>query len=250
MRTLLVRGMLAGLIAGVLATVFAYLVGEPSVEAAIALEESAQHAEAGHGAGQAAHSHGEGELVSRGVQSTLGLLVGTVAYGAAVGGLFAVAFALVQGRVTTFAPRASAALLAAGAFVVVVLVPFLKYPANPPAVGQAGTIGDRTSLYFGFVALSLACGIVAVAAAGRLARHIGATSAWLLAAAGYVAVIATAAALLPVVDEVPDGFPGTTLWEFRLASLGTQLLLWGSLGLVFGVLAERVLRTRTPAGQR
>lgn len=40
MRALLVRGMLAGLIAGVLATVFAYVFGEPSVRAAVGLEES------------------------------------------------------------------------------------------------------------------------------------------------------------------------------------------------------------------
>ncbi|NIJ13706.1 hypothetical protein FHU38_004050 [Saccharomonospora amisosensis] len=246
MRTLLVRGMLAGLVAGALAAVFAYVFAEPSVEAAIALEESAQH----HGSASAAHTHAENAAVSRTVQSTLGLLVGTAGYGVAAGGLFAIAFALLHGRVTTMAPRVSAALLAAGTFVVAVLVPFLKYPANPPSVGQAGTIGERTSLYFGFVALSVATGIVAVVAGRALARRLGATSSLLLATAGYLTVIATASALLPVVDEIPGGFPGATLWDFRVASLGTQLLLWSALGLVFGTLAERVLRVRTPAGQR
>ncbi|EHR49511.1 putative cobalt transporter subunit (CbtA) [Saccharomonospora marina XMU15] len=246
MRTLLVRGMLAGLVAGALAAVFAYVFAEPSVEAAIALEESARH----HDTGGAAHTHTENAAVSRTVQSTLGLLAGTAGYGVAVGGLFAIAFALLHGRITTLPPRVSAALLAAGTFVVVVLVPFLKYPANPPAVGQAGTIGERTGLYFGFVALSVAAAIVAVVAGRALARRVSATSALLLATAGYLAVTATAAALLPVIDEIPGGFPGATLWEFRVASLGTQLLLWSALGIVFGTLADRVLRVRTPAGQR
>ncbi|PXY26997.1 CbtA family protein [Prauserella muralis] len=235
MRTVLVRGLLAGLIAGALATVFAYVVGEPSVDVAIGLEE----------AGPGAHEHGHGAeeaVVSRGVQRTVGLLTGVGLYGVAVGGLFAVAFAFVHGRLGALRPRLTAALLAAGAFVVVVLVPFLKYPANPPAVGQPGTIGDRTSLYFGFVALSLALGIVAAVAGRALADRLGAWWGGLLAAGGYVVAAAVAAALLPVVDEVPPEFPGSVLWDFRLASLATQLVLWTSLGLLFGAFAERALR--------
>ena len=41
MRTLLLRGMLAGLAGGVLYALFAYLFGEPSVDSAIAYEEQA-----------------------------------------------------------------------------------------------------------------------------------------------------------------------------------------------------------------
>ncbi|MEU6642460.1 CbtA family protein [Saccharomonospora sp. NPDC046836] len=239
MRTLLVRGMLAGLAAGVLATVFAYVVGERAVNAAIDLEHT------GHG--------GEEPLVSRAVQSTVGLFTGVGAYGIAIGGLFAIVFALGYGRLGTLRPLAGAAWLAAGAFVVVVVVPFLKYPANPPAVGSAASIGDRTALYFGFLALSLVAGIVAVAVGRRLAGRLGAWRGGLIGAATYVVLATVAAALLPVVDEVPAGFPGSTLWSFRIAALGTQLVLWTTLGLVFGALAERVLRpvpAIVAAGQR
>ncbi|SFO97756.1 Probable cobalt transporter subunit (CbtA) [Amycolatopsis arida] len=218
MRTLLVRGMLAGLVAGVLATLFAYVFGEPSVEAAIGLEEAAAH-EAG------SHSHGEEELVTRGVQRTIGLLAGVGGYALAIGGLFALAFAVLYGRIGTLRPRVTAALLAAAGYAVVVLVPFLKYPANPPAVGRAETIGDRTALYFGFVALSVLAAALAAYAGRRLADRLGGWSGGLLAAGGYVLVTAVAAALLPVVDEVPPGFPGSTLWTFRIAALGTQLVL-------------------------
>ncbi|OLZ44232.1 CbtA family protein [Amycolatopsis keratiniphila] len=243
MRTLLVRGMLAGLVAGVLATLFAYFFGEPSVETAIGLEGTAAHSHSAPGA----HEHAEAaeeELVTRGVQSTVGLLTGVGLYGVAVGGLFSLAFAFTYGRLGTLRPRVTAALLAGGAFVVVFLVPFLKYPGNPPAVGQAGTIGSRTSLYFGFVALSLLIGILAAAFGRKLADKLGAWRGGLLAAGGYVVLISVAAALLPSIDEVPEGFPGSTLWTFRLASVGTQVVLWTALGLAFGALAEKALKSR------
>jgi Probable cobalt transporter subunit (CbtA) len=51
--------------------------------------------------------------------------------------------------------------------------------------------------------------------------------------------------LLPVVNETPKHFPATVLWQFRLASIGIQALLWACFGVVFGVLAERVLQPRT-----
>src|SRR5437764_909537 len=48
---------------------------------------------------------------------------------------------------------------------------------------------------------------------------------------------------LPAVNEVPKDFPAVVLWRFRLASLGTQAVLWAALGLVFGALTERSLAT-------
>ncbi len=254
MRSLLVRGMLAGLVAGVLATLFAYFFGEPSVETAIGLEGTAAHSHHDTGTQDpaahdpAAHEPApaeEEELVTRGVQSTVGLLTGVGLYGVAVGGLFSLAFAFVYGRLGTLRPRVTAALLAGGAFVVVFLVPFLKYPANPPAVGQAGTIGSRTSLYFGFVALSLLIGILAAAFGRKLADKLGAWRGGLIAAGGYVVLIAVAAALLPSIDEVPAEFPGSTLWTFRLASVGTQVVLWTVLGLAFGALSEKALTEKS-----
>ena len=73
---------------------------------------------------------------------------GVVIYGTAMGGLLALVFAWVQGRFSRLDPRATAALLALGAFVAIVLVPGIKYPANPPAVGSGETIGYRTQLFF------------------------------------------------------------------------------------------------------
>src|SRR3989442_11566531 len=133
-KAVLGRGMLAGLIAGVLAFGFAYAFGEPSVDTAIGLEESIGHS----------HSHDaapaeEPELVPRDIQSTVGLLTGVLVYGVALGGLLSLAFAFAQGRLGSLRPRGTALLLTGGAVAVVFLVPFLKYPANPPPVGQPRT---------------------------------------------------------------------------------------------------------------
>ncbi|MEV6829397.1 CbtA family protein [Amycolatopsis sp. NPDC051102] len=242
MKTLLVRGMLAGLIAGVLAFGFAYAFGEPSVNTAIGLEEPGGHS---HSHDASAPSPEEEELVPRDIQSTLGLLTGVLVYGVAIGGLLSLAFAFAQGRLGNLRPRVTALLLTAGAFAVVFLVPFLKYPANPPAVGQPGTIGSRTELYFGFVAVSLLAGILATVFGRKLADRLGAWNGFLLAAAGYLVVIGVVAWLMPVVDEVPPTFPASTLWSFRTASVGTQVTLWLALGLSFGAFAEKTLNRRT-----
>ncbi|QES10029.1 hypothetical protein DEJ44_33310 [Streptomyces venezuelae] len=252
-RSLLVRGMLAGLIAGLLAFAVAYVVGEPPVDGAIAVEEAqaAQEAHTGHGGGAAAAPEAAGEeeeAVSRPVQSTFGLATGVLVYGVALGGIAALAFSFALGRVGRFSPRATAALTAAAAFTTVYLVPFLKYPATPPAVGNPDTIGKRTTLFFLMILLSVLLGLAAVVAGRRLAPRLGNWNATLAAAGGFVVVTAIAFAVLPANDDaVKAGFPAALLWEFRLASLAVQAVLWTVFGIVFGALAQRALTSRTAA---
>jgi predicted cobalt transporter CbtA len=224
MGRLLGRGLLAGLAGGLIASAFAHTVGETSIGQSIAFED--------------AHSlAADPVLVSRGVQSTAGLLTATCVFGLALGGLFALTFAAVQGRVSRLRPSATAGLLALGGYLIVVAVPFLKYPANPPGVGDPDTIGRRTALYLAMIAVSILAAVVAF----RVRRP-------LLGLAAYVVLVTAAALILPGVHEVPKGFPADTLWHFRLASLGTQACIWATLGLGFGVLADRLLLSRsTPA---
>ncbi|MFO1145313.1 MAG: CbtA family protein [Rhodospirillales bacterium] len=246
---LLLRGMLAGVLAGLLAFGFAWVFGEPQVDKAIAFEGLSAQAEHSHSAdeAQAGHSHGtadaeeEPELVSRQVQSTIGLLTGVIVYGAGLGGLFALVFAFAYGRVGDLDPRSLAALLAIAAFLAVYLVPSLKYPANPPAVGQPETIGYRTGLYFFMVAYSIAALAFVLSIGRHLASRLGSWNGWLAAAGVFIVIIAVGQALLPDINEVPADFPAVVLWRFRVASLGTQVILWSIIGLLFGVLAERSL---------
>lgn len=226
-RTLVVRGLAAGLIAGLLAGCFAFAFGEPRIEDAIAIEE----------ASAPAHDHGDA-VVSRADQRG-GLVVATTLSGTLLGALFGLAFAFARGRVGPREPWRLALWLGGLILLAVVVVPFVKYPANPPAVGDPETITRRTLLY---VAL-LGCSIAAVVAALRAARAVPAGApVWArsVAAAGtFVLAAGLAVALLPGVDEVGDAFPATLLWEFRLASLGTQVVLWLGVATLFGIATER-----------
>jgi predicted cobalt transporter CbtA len=245
-RNLLICGLLAGACAGLLASGFAQVAGEPAVEQAISLEEARGAASGAHEAG--AHEE-EVAPVSRSVQRDVGLPVAAIIYGLGMGGLFALIFAAVYGRVGEMSPARTALWLAGAAFVVVFLVPFLKYPSNPPAVGHAETIGERTTLYFTMLAISLLAAVAAVRVRSILARRLAAGPATLCAVAAFVAIVVAGGIALPGVNEVPTGFPADTLWDFRTATVGTQAVLWGTVGLVFAATAPRVLAGR-PIWQR
>ena len=241
-RSLLIRGMIAGLVAGLLLFAVGRVIGEPQVDRAIAFETAMDEAKA---RAEAAAGHApevaEPELVSRANQAGLGLLTGTVVYGAAFGGLFALAFAFAHGRVGAADPRGLALLLAVGGFLAVFMVPDLKYPSNPPSVGQPDTIGSRTALYFVMMACSIGAMVAAVAIRQRLLPARGPWTAALLAAGFYAAFVAVVMLILPAVQEVPDGFDAVVLWRFRMATIAMQFVMWATLGLLFGALAERVL---------
>ena len=76
-------------------------------------------------------------------------------YSVAFGGLFCARFRDLYGRMGNWGPRVTAALLALSGFLAVYAVPILKYPANPPSIGNPDTIGLRTAIYFGMILLSL-----------------------------------------------------------------------------------------------
>jgi predicted cobalt transporter CbtA len=259
-RELLIRGMLAGFVAGLLAFGVAKVFGEPQVDRAIAFEEKHKPEEQKNDQ-SGAHEHqrraaqedsaaGEADaLVSRKMQSTMGLLTAVVVYGSAMGGLFALAFAFLYGRVGNVSPRLLALLLAVAAFTAIYYVPSLKYPANPPAIGEPETIGYRTGLYFLMILISLGGLIFAVTTARRLAERYGGLNAVLTGASLFAAIIVTAQLVLPDINEVPPDFPAVVLWKFRMASLGLQALTWTVLGLLFGVLAERALNVTMVASE-
>jgi hypothetical protein len=129
-RTLLLRGMLAGLLGGLVAFGIAKTVGEPQVDKAIAFEEYVE-ARADHASHEADHHD---ELVSRSQQNFAGLGTGTLIYGAAMGGIFGLVFAIAYGRLGTMTARGTAAVLgllgivAGLAYLAVVVVAYLVLP--------------------------------------------------------------------------------------------------------------------------
>src|SRR5580698_8122738 len=223
--SLLWRGMVVGFVAALLAFGILKVVGEPAVDRAIAFESAMDEAKA-KAEHDAAVAKGENpppyeeepELVSRPVQGGIGLFTGVTTYSIAFGGLFALAFS---------------------GFIAVYAVPILKYSANPPSIGNPDTIGLRTAIYFGMILLSLGSMIVAWNVRGRLIDQLGAWNATIVAAAVFLVAVVIFALVMPPLDETPEGFPAVVLWQFRMASLGAQAILWTVLGLGFGAWVER-----------
>src|SRR5258706_3703277 len=226
---LLIKGMVAGLAAGLLTFAFAKIAGEPQVDRAVLLDAEGDAAK-----GEAT----EPELVSRDTQAGAGLLTGVIVFGTAMGGLFALTFAVARGRVGKLDGRALSALLAAGGFVVLAVVPALKYPANPPSVGEPETIAYRTALYFLMIAVSVAAAVLSVKVRYGLLQRLGGWNASLVGGALFVAIVGAVMAWLPAVDEVPNAFPAPLLWNFRVAAVGMQFVMWTTLGAVFGTLVD------------
>jgi hypothetical protein len=257
---LLLRGMIVGLVAALLAFGVAKIYGEPQVDQAIAFETASEAAPAAMTMADGkmdmsangtmhmtTHEAANPEIFSRATQSGLGLFTGLMIYGAAFGGLFALVFAFAYGRMGNLGPRGTSAVLALLVFVAVIVVPGLKYPANPPAVGDPETIALRTLLYFGMLAMSVAGMGLAVWLAGQLRAQHGVWNAAILAGLAYGAGLTVVSLLMPGIDEVPPGFSASLLWQFRIAAWAIQAVLWAGIGLGFGLAAEQLLMRRTGA---
>jgi len=240
--------MLVGLLAGLLVFAFGKFFGEPQVDRAISFETALDEAKAKAQEAKGIHVEEMPELVSRPVQAGWGLFTGVMVYSTAFGGLFALVFASAHRRAVDLSPRATSALLATVGFVSVYVIPNLKYPANPPSVGDPDTIGIRTALYFSMLGLSVAAIVLASTLRKRLAARYGEWTATLTAIAFYLVAMIVLGSILPAINEVPQAFPAVVLWRFRVASFGMQLVMWTTLGLIFGALTERAwLKGRTGA---
>ena len=267
-RGLVLRAAGVGAAGGLVAFVFARILAEPVIQQAIDYETGRGEAETALAAAPgAAHPHEGPEIFSRAVQSNVGFGLGTVMLGLAVGCFFGVAYCLALGRVGRVSARSLSLLVAGAGFLTLYLVPFLKYPANPPAVGNGATIAQRAGLYGVMV---VACVMFAAAAlwlGHRLAPRRGTWNATLMAGLAFAVAIGVVMALLPslgslagnagesgaLLTETPQplrdpagaivypGFDADVLYWFRLYAVLAQALLWGVIGVAFGPLAERLL---------
>jgi len=217
---LLRRGVLAGLLAGLAAGLVALLLGEPALDAAIALEGPAP-----------------GEGLSRTAQKA-GLVAGTSLIGLAVGALAGTALAWSHGRLQGDAWLRCLKLGAVSALAVVIL-PALRYPASPPGVGSPSSVSERTTLTLGLAmaGLLLAGGVwsanrsLAATALSRPVRQVLLAAATVALAGGILTVFPAA--------EGADGLPAELVWRFRLATIATQLTLFGGVFVALGLLGVR-----------
>lgn len=226
MSNVLLRGAVAGAVAGALTSLYSLLVTEPVLDRAIALE----------GAGEGA--------VSREAQKYLGGPAGLVLFGLSVGLLYALVYRVLPSTATAWRRALGLAL---GAWLVLALIPQLRYPANPPGVGDPDTISGRTSSYL----LTYAVGLLVVSGGYAALRALQARG-WseparqsLVVGVGAVAV-GVAYALLPDSGDAVD-VPAALLWDFRIRALGGLTLFFALLGAAFAVLTARGDRQRATA---
>ena len=232
--TALKAALLAGLAAGLVAAAFHFLVSEPLIERAIALEEQLR------GAGDSGAAP-----ISRGGQR-VGLFAGFLLYGLTWGLLFGAVYHLARRRLPGAGPVGRGLTLALLGYWSVALFPFLKYPANPPGVGDPATLGYRQGLYFGVLVLSVVATGLAVTLARAVRRRAGATAAcWWLALAVLAAFDATIYLAMPSnPDPVP--MPAELVAAFRASSLAGLTLFWAVMGLVVGLLLREHGLGRAP----
>lgn len=224
------RGAAAGALGGLAAALFQALVTARQID--IALEIEAANETGG----------GSDEMFSRTTQVAGGMLAAII-YGVLLGVIFAVVAAALWRALPGRTAFSRSIKLAVVAFVAWVLVPQLKYPANPPAVGDPDTVGQRTVSYLLLLVVSIGLAVGAWELWQRLtARGIEGATRFAAVAGGYLACV-TAAYLIAPANPDPIDVPANLIWHFRIDSLAGNGLLWIVTGTAFGFLADRALRS-------
>lgn len=218
----------AGLVAGAAAALFHSLLTEPVINRAIEMEEHLGHT---HGA------QDEEPVVSRHTQG-VGLIIGFLLYGGTWGLLFAILYYLVQPWFLWGSHGKRGLALAVILGWSVAIFPFLKYPANPPGVGESETITYRQGLYLGFIGLSVLGTFLALRLHSLLVHK---RSAGFIAPALYIIYLVTVYLAMP---SNPDPISMSTemIWKFRILSLTGLVLFWAVMG---GIFAMNISVTKT-----
>lgn len=219
-------GAVAGLAAGVAGASALWLLVEPKLQQAIALEEGAEGVTQFGGADEHAV-----EVIGRGPQVVTGLIV-IVVVGLLVGLIFGVVYSWTHDRLPGADHFGKSLVLAGLSFLVVALGPALALPANPPGVGEAGTVTGRSQAYLfvlGFLVILVVGCFAVVRGRGSVAAR--GTAAVALVVAGVIVIMV---AVSDTRDGIPEGFPAGLLWDFRVASFAQHAIMWLTTGVVFG----------------
>jgi predicted cobalt transporter CbtA len=219
--------LLAGAIAGALLAIINQGIVEPYIEQAINIENQ--------------NAMSQGEVINpqefnayRLWQKSGEIAAGTI-LGISLGALFGVVFAFARDSIPGSNNKKKALILAAVMLLVIYIVPALKYPANPPAVGDPETIYYRETLYIAILTIS---GFSALGLA-FLYRKLGNNQVRkIVVPVIYVGIIATAFMVLP---PNPDQItaPMDLVTSFRIVTGFTMSVFWGLLGLILGALWDK-----------
>lgn len=235
--------LVAALLAALLVSVFHTFVTEPVIDQAIALEEQMAHAEEGTAGG-----HEEAAIVSRDIQKW-GLFLGWALYALSWASLFGALYFLAQNWLPGVTPWQRALAMAALAYWGIALLPFIKYPANPPGVGDPATIDYRQTLYLALLGLSIIGAALALALYRQFASQLSGAKSWLpsFAFLGIFSIVVYLA-----MPGNPDAItmPLDLVQNFRIVSLSGLTVFWVAFGLVFAWFAQRLAQNTAPAPRK
>ncbi|AFU58167.1 putative cobalt transporter family protein, subunit CbtA [Candidatus Nitrososphaera gargensis Ga9.2] len=221
--------LISGAIAGTILGAVNQVVVEPYIERAIELEmqNAAQNGEIINPIEFAAY-----RFWQRGGEVAAGTILGL-----SLGSLFGIVFAYGRGSVPGSSNKKKALVIAGIMWFTLFLIPALKYPANPPAVGDPDTILYRQGLYLAFLAIS---GFSALGLA-FLYRRLGATmkAKKALIPAIYAVIMAGTYFAMPPNPD-PISAPMDLVISFRIASAFTISMFWGLLGITLGAFWDKL----------
>jgi predicted cobalt transporter CbtA len=220
----------SGAIAGIVLGLINQAIVEPFIDKAISIETQ-RHIARGESIDTAQQS--QYRMWQKG-----GEVIAAATYGISLSALFGIVFAYSRRSLPGIDNKKKALFLACILFFVIFLIPALKYPANPPAVGNPSTIYYREMLYVGFIAVS---GFSALALAifyKRLKTYFSDKPTRLIVPLIYAVIIITAyIAFPPNPDKIT--IPSSLITSFRIASVSTIGIFWGVLGMIVGVLWDK-----------
>jgi predicted cobalt transporter CbtA len=220
--------LLAGAIAGTILGVMNQLAVEPYIEHAIELEmqNTAQSGQVINPAEFAAY-----RFWQKGGEIAAGTILGL-----SIGSLYGIVFAYTRGLVPGSNNKKKALIVAGIMWFVLFLMPALKYPANPPAVGNPETIYYRQSLYIAFLAIS---GFSALGLAFLYQKVASLNINKAIIPSAYAAIMAGAYLAMPANPDSINA-PIDLVIGFRITSAITISMFWGLLGIIFGTFWDKL----------
>ena len=228
--TFVIITLFSGVIAGIVLGLINQAVVEPFIDRAISIEMQ-RHVARGESIDTAQQSQYR-------VWQKGGEVVAAAMYGVSLSALFGIVFVYSRHSLPGFTSKKKALFLAAIMFFVIFLIPALKYPANPPAVGNPSTIYYREMLYVGFIAVSGFSALALAFSYRRLQIYFPEKPTWLIVPLIYTVIMISAYIVFPPnPDKVT--IPTDLIISFRVASISTIGIFWGVLGIIVGVLWDK-----------
>ena len=222
--TFIFVSLLSGVIAGVILAGVNYFVAEPFIDQAIGIEVD--------------NSIASGEVVDFDELSTYRVWQkeGTFAAGAFLGLTYGAILGIVYVISRKYLPssddRKKALILAAIMCLSLYIVPFIKYPANPPAVGDPETIGLRDSLYTSY---QLVSGLIALGVSILVYKLRKISYIKYVIPIIYLGLVAFIYAVFPAnPDEITA--PMDLVNAFRAVTFGLMVMFYLVLGAIFGIM--------------